>query len=283
MKGIILAGGTGSRLYPLTQVINKQLLPVYDVPLIYYPMSTLMRFGIKEICLISSPAFLPAYQQLFKSGQHLGINITYLEQPKPEGIAQSFIIAKDFIGDDDVTLVLGDNIFHGDINNTFNGGAKIFAYDVNNPQDYGVVMFDAAGKATHLVEKPREFMSRSAVPGLYIYDSSVVDVACNLSPSPRGELEITDVNKQYLNQGKLFVSKLDRGFAWLDAGVPSTMHQAASYVETIQARQGIKIACLEEIAFRQQFIDAQHFSDLIMSLPASEYKEYLLDVFTKFS
>lgn len=283
MKGIILAGGTGSRLFPLTQVINKQLLPVYDVPLIYYPLCTLLRAGIRDVCLISSPAYLPAYKQLFGDGHHLGISITYLEQAKPEGIAQSFIIAKDFIGSDDVTLILGDNIFHGGIDHSFDGGAKVFAYQVNNPQDYGVVVFDDTGKASLLVEKPREFISRYAVPGLYIYDNDVVDIAINLKPSPRGELEITDVNKEYLSRGKLFVSKLDRGFVWLDAGVPSTLHQAASYVETIEARQGIKIACVEEIAYRQRFIDDAQFSQLIASLPTSEYKNYLVDVFSKYS
>lgn len=282
MKGIILAGGTGSRLYPLTQVINKQLLPVYDTPLIYYPLCTLMRANIKDICVISSPAYLQSYQRLLRDGRHLGLNITYLEQPKPEGIAQSFIIAKDFIGNDDVTLILGDNIFHGNIDHTFRSGAKVFAYQVNNPQDYGVVLFDDSGKASMLIEKPREFVSRYAVPGLYIYDNDVVDIACNLKPSARGELEITDVNKEYLAKDKLFVSKLDRGFVWLDAGVPSTLHQASSYVQTVESRQGIKIACLEEIAYRQQFIDELQFSELIATLPTSEYKDYLLDVYSKY-
>lgn len=282
MKGIILAGGTGSRLYPLTQVINKQLLPVYDTPLIYYPLCTLMRANIKDICVISSPAYLQSYQRLLRDGRHLGLNITYLEQPNPEGIAQSFIIAKDFIGDDDVTLILGDNIFHGNIDHTFRGGAKVFAYQVNNPQDYGVVLFDDSGKASMLIEKPREFVSRYAVPGLYIYDNDVVNIACNLKPSARGELEITDVNKEYLAKDKLFVSKLDRGFVWLDAGVPSTLHQASSYVQTVESRQGIKIACLEEIAYRQQFIDELQFSELIATLPTSEYKDYLLDVYSKY-
>ena len=275
MKGIILAGGTGSRLYPLTQSVNKQLLPVYDVPLIYYPMATLMNAGIQEICIISSPDYLPAYKKLFKNGRHLGLNITYEIQEKPEGIAQAFIIGKDFIGNDSVMLVLGDNIFHGNIDYSFFSGAKVFAYEVSNPQDYGVVEFDAAGKATMLVEKPKEFISKFAIPGLYMYDNEVIDIAQNLKPSPRGELEITDLNKEYLKNDRLYVSKLDRGFVWLDAGVPSTLHQASSYVETIQARQGIKIACLEEIAFNKHFINKLEFAVLLNTLPNSEYKNYL--------
>ena len=283
MKGIILAGGTGSRLFPLTQVVNKQLLPVYDVPMVYYPMATLMNAGIREVCIISSPEYLSAYKKLFRDGKHLGMDIIYLEQPKPEGIAQAFIIASDFIGSDSVMLVLGDNIFHGEIDYTFKKGAKVFAYEVSNPQDYGVVKFDDQGKATLLVEKPKEFISRYAIPGLYLYDNSVVEISKNLKPSTRGELEITDVNKEYLNSGNLYVSKLNRGFVWLDAGLPSTLHQAASYVETIQTRQGIKIACLEEIAYRNKFINDTEFESLIMSLPNSEYKNYLLDLFVKFS
>ena len=281
VKGIILAGGTGSRLFPLTQAINKQLLPVYDVPLIYFPVSTLMHAGIKDMCIISSPEYVPAYRRLFGDGNKLGLNISYREQARPDGIASSFIIADDFIGDDDVALILGDNIFHGNIDYSFERGAKVFAYEVKNPQDYGVVKFDDAGKATMLIEKPREFISKYAVPGLYFYDAGVVDVAKNLKPSPRGELEITDVNKHYLSNEQLFVSKLDRGFVWLDAGVPSTLHEAASYVETIQSRQGVKIACVEEIAHQQGFIDDAQFETLIASLPTSEYKNYLIDVFSK--
>lgn len=276
MKGIILAGGTGSRLYPLTQAVNKQLLPVYDVPLIYYPLATLMNAGIHEICIISSPDYIPAYKKLFKNGKHLGLEITYEEQPSPDGIAQAFIIGKDFIGSDAVTLVLGDNIFHGNINHSFYSGAKVFAYEVSNPQDYGVVKFNEEGKATMLVEKPKEFISKFAIPGLYIYDNEVVDIASSLKPSTRGELEITDLNKVYLDNGRLFVSKLDRGFVWLDAGVPSTLHQASSYVETIQARQGIKIACLEEIALNKQFLTKERFTETVNALPNSEYKNYLL-------
>jgi glucose-1-phosphate thymidylyltransferase len=275
MKGIILAGGTGSRLYPLTQSVNKQLLPVYDVPLIYYPMATLMNAGIREICIISSPDYIPAYKKLFRNGNHLGLEITYEIQEKPDGIAQAFIIGKDFIGNDPVMLVLGDNIFHGNIDYSFFSGAKVFAYEVCNPQDYGVVKFDEEGKATMLVEKPRDFVSKFAIPGLYIYDNEVIDIARNLKPSPRGELEITDLNKEYLKNDRLYVSKLDRGFVWLDAGVPSTLHQAASYVETIQARQGIKIACLEEISLDKKFINKSKFLDLLSTLPNSEYKDYL--------
>jgi glucose-1-phosphate thymidylyltransferase len=275
MKGIILAGGTGSRLYPLTQSVNKQLLPVYDVPLIYYPMATLMNAGIQEICIISSPDYIPAYKKLFKNGRHLGLDISYEIQEKPEGIAQAFIIGKEFIGNDSVMLVLGDNIFHGNIDYSFFSGAKVFAYEVSNPQDYGVVKFNEEGKATMLVEKPKEFTSKFAIPGLYMYDNEVIDIAQNLKPSSRGELEITDLNKEYLKNDRLYVSKLDRGFVWLDAGVPSTLHQAASYVETIQARQGIKIACLEEIAFNKHFINKLEFAVLLNTLPNSEYKNYL--------
>ena len=278
MKGIILAGGTGSRLYPLTQSVNKQLLPVYDVPLIYYPMATLMNAGIQEICIISSPDYIPAYKKLFKNGRHLGLSISYEIQEKPEGIAQAFIIGKDFIGNDSVMLVLGDNIFHGNIDYSFFSGAKVFAYEVSNPQDYGVVKFDKEGKATMLVEKPTEFVSKFAIPGLYIYDNEVIDIAEKLKPSPRGELEITDLNKEYLKNDRLYVSKLDRGFVWLDAGVPSTLHQAASYVETIQARQGIKIACLEEIALNKHFINKIEFVHLLENLPNSEYKKYLTEI-----
>ena len=278
MKGIILAGGTGSRLYPLTQSVNKQLLPVYDVPLIYYPMATLMNAGIQEICIISSPDYIPAYKKLFKNGRHLGLSISYEIQEKPEGIAQAFIIGKEFIGNDSVMLVLGDNIFHGNIDYSFFSGAKVFAYEVSNPQDYGVVKFDKEGKATMLVEKPTEFVSKFAIPGLYIYDNEVIDIAEKLKPSPRGELEITDLNKEYLKNDRLYVSKLDRGFVWLDAGVPSTLHQAASYVETIQARQGIKIACLEEIAFNKHFINKIEFVHLLENLPNSEYKKYLTEI-----
>jgi len=281
MKGIILAGGTGSRLYPLTQSVNKQLLPVYDVPLIYYPMATLMNAGIQEICIISSPDYIPAYKKLFKNGRHLGLNISYEIQEKPEGIAQAFIIGKEFIGNDSVMLVLGDNIFHGNIDYSFFSGAKVFAYEVSNPQDYGVVKFNEEGKATMLVEKPKEFISKFAIPGLYIYDNEVIDIAENLKPSPRGELEITDLNKEYLKNDRLYVTKLDRGFVWLDAGVPSTLHQASSYVETIQARQGIKIACLEEIAFNKHFINKLEFAVLLDTLPNSEYKKYLSEMFER--
>lgn len=281
MKGIILAGGTGSRLYPLTLAVNKQLLPVYDVPMIYYPVATLMNAGITDICIISSPDYVPLYKKLFGNGNHLGLSIQYREQEKANGIAQSFVIADDFIGNDPVMLVLGDNIFHGNIDFSFFTGAKIFAYEVSNPQDYGVVKFDDAGKAIMLVEKPRDFISKFAIPGLYIYDNEVVEIAKSLKPSARGEYEITDVNKHYLSNNNLYVSKLDRGFVWLDAGVPSTLHQASSYVETIQTRQGIKIACLEEIALQKGFINFDQFEELIAKLPTSEYKNYLVDVFVK--
>jgi glucose-1-phosphate thymidylyltransferase len=241
-------------------------------------MATLMNAGIQEICIISSPDYIPAYKKLFKNGRHLGLNISYEIQEKPEGIAQAFIIGKEFIGNDSVMLILGDNIFHGNIDYSFFSGAKVFAYEVSNPQDYGVVKFDKEGRATMLVEKPTEFVSKFAIPGLYIYDNEVIDIAEKLKPSPRGELEITDLNKEYLKNDRLYVSKLDRGFVWLDAGVPSTLHQAASYVETIQARQGIKIACLEEIALNKHFVNKIEFVHLLENLPNSEYKKYLTEI-----
>lgn len=281
MKGIILAGGTGSRLYPLTQAINKQLLPIYDVPLIYFPLATLLNAGIREICIISSPDFLPVYRKLLGDGSRLGIDICYRGQERPDGIAQVFLIAEDFIGNSNVTLVLGDNIFHGEIDFSFKEGAKVYAYAVSNPQDYGVVKFDERGVATQIIEKPREYISKYAIPGLYIYDNSVIEVAKSIKPSTRGELEITDVNKQYLDKGKLRVSKLGRGFVWLDAGVPSTLHQASSYVETVQARQGIKIACLEEIALGRGFINEQDLEKVIDQTPNSEYKIYLTKLLEK--
>lgn len=278
MRGIILAGGTGSRLYPLTQIVNKQLLPVYDVPMIYYPLCTLIKAGIKDICIISSPHFLSSYQSLLGDGSKLGIDITYIKQDEPRGIAQSFVIADRFIGNDQVCLILGDNIFYGDIDFMFYGGAKVFAYRVSNPQDYGVVQFDRRGKAIQIIEKPTEFVSSYAVPGLYIYDHHVVDVAKNLQPSKRGELEITDVNKYYLDKGELFVGKLPKGFVWLDAGTPSALHQASAFAETVQTRQGFKLACVEEVAYKQEFIKLDEFEALVYTLPKSEYKQYLVDL-----
>lgn len=281
MKGIILAGGTGSRLYPLTQSINKQLLPVYDVPMIYFPLCTLLYAGITDICVVTSPDYYDKYQQLLNNGTQWGINITYRKQLEPRGIAQAFLVAEDFIGDDDVTLVLGDNIFHGAINFYFHGGAKIFAYEVSNPQDYGVVEFDERGKAVRLEEKPRQFVSKYAVPGLYMYNNEVINIAKHLNPSARGELEITDVNKVYLQQGALQVSKLPQGFVWLDAGTPQSLHQASSYVETIQTRQGVKLACPEQVVFETGIISNTQLERQINTLPNSDYKSYLTGLLTR--
>jgi len=276
MKGIILSGGTGSRLYPLTTVVNKQLLPVYDKPMIYYPLSTLISCGIKDICIISSYDFLPLYERLFGDGNKLGLNLTYKVQPKPDGIAQSFIIAEDFIGDDSVSLILGDNIFHG-----FNRmrvdftGAVVFAYKVNNPQEYGVVEFNDDGKVLSIEEKPTSPKTKYAVPGLYFYDNRVVSIAKQLKPSKRGELEITDINQKYLETNDLNVVRMPKGTVWLDAGVPSTLSQASNYVQTVQERQGCKIACIEEDCLNQGFIDKKQFKTLISKLPKSEYRTYL--------
>ena len=276
MKGIILSGGTGSRLYPLTTVVNKQLLPVYDKPMIYYPLSTLISCGIKDICIISSFNFLPLYEKLFGDGNHLGLNIEYKAQPKPEGIAQSFLIAEDFIDLQNIALILGDNVFHG-----FNKmrvdftGAVIFAYKVNNPQEYGVVEFDDAGKALTIEEKPTSTKSKYAVPGLYFYDGKVIDYAKSLKPSKRGELEITDINRKYLESGNLNVIKMPKGTAWLDAGSPTTLSQASNYVQTVQDRQGCKVACIEEDCLNQGFIDRSQLTKLVNKMPKSEYRTYL--------
>jgi len=276
MKGIILSGGSGSRLYPLTQVVNKQLLPVYDKPMIYYPLSTLVSYGIKDICIISSPEFIDSYKLLFKNSIKLGLNICYKIQEKPEGIAQSFLIAEDFIGDDHVMLILGDNIFHGyqKINVDFDGGT-VFAYEVKNPQDYAVVNFDEYNNVTSLEEKPKTPKSKYAVPGLYVYSNGVVDIARKLKPSNRGELEITDVNKKYLEQSRLKVIKLPKGFVWLDAGLPDTLQDASSYMHTIQERQGIKVGCIEEECYKSGFIDKNQLKNVIDQIPKSEYRFYL--------
>jgi glucose-1-phosphate thymidylyltransferase len=274
-KGIILAGGKGTRLYPLTQPINKQLLPVYDVPMVYYPLATLMEAGIKDILIISSPEYIDYFKKLFCTGEHLGLNISYKTQDIPNGIAQSFILGEDFIGKDQVCLILGDNIFHGNIDFEFATGAKIYAYQVKNPSDYGVVEFNKEGKALRLVEKPKEFISNYAVPGLYFYDNDVIEIAKNLEPSARGEYEITDINKEYLKRGKLYVSKMKTGVAWLDAGSPSALRDASDYVHAIESRQGKKIACLEEIALIKGFITMDEFKHLLNNIPNSEYKNYL--------
>jgi glucose-1-phosphate thymidylyltransferase len=257
-------------------VVNKQLLPVYDKPMIYYPLSTLISCGIKDICIISSFNFLPLYEKLFGDGSHLGLNIEYKAQPKPEGIAQSFLIAEDFIDLQNVALILGDNVFHG-----FNKmrvdftGAVIFAYKVNNPQEYGVVEFDDTGKALTIEEKPTLPKSKYAVPGLYFYDSRVVGYAKSLKPSKRGELEITDINRKYLESGNLNVIKMPKGTVWLDAGSPTTLSQASNYVQTVQDRQGCKVACIEEDCLNQGFIDKTQFERLVKKTPKSEYRNYL--------
>lgn len=275
MKGIILSGGTGSRLYPLTTVVNKQLLPVYDKPMIYYPLSTMISCGIKEFCIISSPDYLPMYEKMFGNGNHLGLDIIYKVQYKPNGIAESFIIAEDFIKDDNVSLILGDNIFHGipRIKMDFKG-ALVFAYEVTNPWDYAVVQFDK-DSIKQIVEKPKEFISNYAIPGLYFFDNKVIGYSKSLKPSKRGELEITDIINIYFNNNSIDIIKFPRGTAWLDAGQPDTLFQSAAYVKTIQDRQGIRIGCIEEECYNKGFINKNEFKKLIDKLPKSEYKSYL--------
>ena len=280
MKGIILAGGAGSRLYPLTLVASKQLQPVYDKPMVYYPLTTLIEGGIRELCLISTPQDLPRFQQLLGDGGRFGVRIEYREQPKPEGIAQAFLIAESFIGAGSVTLILGDNIFYGGDSfqrafAEFKGGATIFGYHVNDPERYGVVEFDAHGRAVSIEEKPGQPKSNYAVPGLYLYDNEVLAITKNLKPSARGELEITAVNVEYLRRGALRVHRLVRGFAWLDAGTSSSLHEASAYVQTIEKRAGIKIGCPEEAAFRQGFLTLSQLDKLTGSMPKCEYRDYL--------
>ena len=282
MKGIILAGGSGTRLYPSTLVVSKQLLPIYDKPMVYYPMSTLMLAGIREVLIISTPQDTPKYEAIFGDGKHLGMNFSYKVQPKPEGLAQAFILGEEFIGDDNVCLVLGDNIFFGhglpevlSKAAETDEGAVIFGYAVKDPERYGVVEFDSAGNALSIEEKPQQPKSNYAVPGIYFYDNHVVDIAKNLKPSARGELEITGVNTEYLNRGKLKVELLGRGTAWLDTGTPESLLDASNFIATIENRQGLKIACIEEIAYTKGFIDRQQFEDLIEKFPKSVYKDYL--------
>ena len=280
MKGIILAGGAGSRLYPLTLVASKQLQPVYDKPMVYYPLTTLIEAGIREICLISTPQDLPRFRQLFGDGSAWGLRVEYREQARPEGIAQAFLIAESFIGPDSVTLILGDNVFYGGDSfrkafSEFKSGATIFGYHVKDPERYGVVEFDGSGQAISIEEKPKEPKSNFAVPGLYIFDNKVVQITRNLKPSARGELEITDVNVEYLRRGQLRVCRLGRGFAWLDAGTSSSLHEASAYVQTIEKRQGIKIGCPEEAAFRNNFVTLEQLEALTQKMPRCEYRDYL--------
>jgi glucose-1-phosphate thymidylyltransferase len=282
MKGIILAGGSGTRLHPLTLAVSKQLMPVYDKPMIYYPLSTLMQAGIKDILIISTPHDLPHFEKLLGDGKRIGCNFTYAEQAIPNGLAQAFVIGEQFIGDDDVALILGDNIFHGDsISNLLPTiqhpeGGVVFAYQVSDPERYGVVEFDGDFNALSIEEKPAHPKSNYAVPGLYFYNNSVVEIAKNIKPSPRGEYEITDVNREYLKQNKLKVGVLSRGTAWLDTGTFNSLMQAGQFVQVIEERQGLKIGCIEEIAYQMKFITKEQLQKIAEPLVKSGYGEYLL-------
>jgi glucose-1-phosphate thymidylyltransferase len=285
MKGIILAGGSGSRLFPITRGVSKQLLPVYDKPMIYYPLSVLMLAGIREILVISTPQDLPIFKRILLDGTQLGLNFSFEAQPRPEGLAQAFIIGEQFIGDDTVSLILGDNIFYGPslsriLQNSvkLKEGGIIFGYLVKDPQRYGVVEFDSDGNVLGIEEKPKKPKSNYAVPGLYFYDNTVIEIAKSLKPSERGELEITDVNLAYLQQKKLKVELLGRGYAWLDTGTHEALQQAASYVQAIQERQGLKIACVEELAYRLGYIDADQLKNLAQDMMQNDYGRYLLEI-----
>jgi glucose-1-phosphate thymidylyltransferase len=285
MKGIILAGGSGTRLHPITRGVSKQMLPIYDKPMIYYPLSVLMLAGIQDILIISTPEDLPNFKKLLGSGEQFGISLSYAEQPSPDGLAQAFLIGEGFIGTDSVSLVLGDNIFYGQHFNehlleaaSTTSGATVFGYHVSNPSDFGVVEFDQTGQAISLEEKPCHPKSNFAVTGLYFYDNQVIDIAKSIKPSPRGELEITDVNRYYLEQNTLSVQVLGRGFAWLDTGTHDSLLAASQFIQTIEHRQGLKVACLEEIAYRNHWIDAQMLNTQAQHLRKTGYGEYLLKV-----
>ncbi len=288
MKGIILAGGAGSRLYPITKVYSKQLTIIYDKPLIYYPLSVLMLGGIKDILIISNNETIPHYKKLFGDGASIGLNIQYKEQAAPNGIAESFILGEEFIGDDAVTLILGDNIFYGSLEFFYKAidetdkGATIFGYRVTDPERYGIVEFDKAGKAISIEEKPKSPKSNFAVPGLYVYDNKVIEISKNLKPSPRGELEITDVNVEYMKRGELNVKKIGRGVAWLDTGTPEALLQASNFFGVIEERQGLKNACIEEIALYKGFISVDEYKELLKSIPNSMYRDYLVKVLADF-
>jgi glucose-1-phosphate thymidylyltransferase len=288
MKGIILAGGSGTRLHPLTLAVSKQLMPVFDKPMIYYPLSTLMLAGVREVLIISTPLDLPLFEKLLGSGESLGMRFHYAVQPEPKGLAQAFTIGSDFVGADNAALILGDNIFHGsNLSGTLRdartrvedgGGGMVFAYHVTDPERYGVVEFNASGKAISIEEKPKEPKSNFAVPGIYFYDNNVIEMARNLKPGSRGELEITDINKIYLAQGKLEVSILNRGTAWLDTGTHQSLLQASNYVSIIEERQGLKVGCIEEVAYRAGFIDKAQLEKLAAPLMKSGYGEYLVNL-----
>ncbi len=281
MKGIILAGGSGTRMYPITKVYSKQLVTIYDKPLIYYPFSILMLAGIREILIISNEETIPLYKKLFEDGSHIGLKIEYVVQPAPNGIAQSFILGEKFIGDDSVTLILGDNIFYGTLDFFYRAveqkrsGATIFAYQVTDPERYGIIEFAKDGKAISIEEKPAAPKSNYAVPGLYVYDNKVIEISKNLKPSQRGELEITDVNRKYLEHGELMVEKIGRGVAWLDTGTPEALLKASNFFGIIEDRQGLKVACIEEIAYQKGFINKDQFEKLLDNIPNSLYRQYL--------